>query len=80
MSSARKQGETVHSEAREVIASVVKLCDEEGRRKQLKFPLTRATDRAARCTGVSTTVGYARTNVIGSRTSFVIASVRSSIH
>ena len=25
-------------------------------------------------------VGYARTNVIGSRTSFVIASVRSSIH
>ena len=26
------------------------------------------------------TVGYARTSVIGSRTSFVIASVRSSIH
>ena len=26
------------------------------------------------------TVGYARTNVIGSRTSFVIASVLSSIH
>ena len=26
------------------------------------------------------TVGYARTNVIGSRTSFFIASVRSSIH
>ena len=26
------------------------------------------------------TEGYARTNVIGSRTSFVIASVRSSIH
>ena len=26
------------------------------------------------------TVGYARKNVIGSRTSFVIASVRSSIH
>jgi hypothetical protein len=26
------------------------------------------------------TVGYARTNVIGSRTSFVIASVRSGIH
>ena len=26
------------------------------------------------------TVRYARTNVIGSRTSFVIASVRSSIH
>jgi len=25
-------------------------------------------------------VGYARTNVIGPRTSFVIASVRSSIH
>jgi hypothetical protein len=25
-------------------------------------------------------VGYARTNVIGSRTSFVIASVRSSMH
>jgi len=29
------------------------------------------------CTG---TVRYARTNVIGSRSSFVIASVRSSIH
>ena len=26
------------------------------------------------------TVGYARTNVIGSRTSFVIPSVRSSIY
>jgi hypothetical protein len=34
----------------------VKLCDEEGRRKQLTFPLTRATDRAARYTGVSTTL------------------------
>ena len=29
---------------------------------------------------VGVTVGYARTNVFGSRTSFVIASVRSSIH
>jgi hypothetical protein len=35
MSSVRKQGKTVHSEAREVIASAVKLCDEEARRKQL---------------------------------------------
>jgi len=26
------------------------------------------------------TEGYARTNVIGSRTSFLIASVRSSLH
>ena len=26
------------------------------------------------------TVGYARTNVVGSKTSFVIAFVRSSIH
>jgi len=26
------------------------------------------------------TMGYARTNVIGSRTSFVMVSVRSSIH
>jgi len=26
------------------------------------------------------TVGYARTNVTGSRTSFVIASIRYSIH
>ena len=32
-----------------------------------------------RCTDAST-VGYARMNVIGSRTSFVIASVHSSIH
>jgi len=29
---------------------------------------------------VKNTVGYARTNVIGSRTSFVVASVRSRIH
>jgi hypothetical protein len=56
MSSALKQGKTVHSEARELIASVVKLCDEECRRKQLTFRLTRATDRAARYTGVSTTL------------------------
>jgi hypothetical protein len=28
----------------------------------------------------NSTVGYARTNVIGSRTSFVITSVRSSVH
>jgi hypothetical protein len=56
MSSACKQGKTGHSEARKVIASIVKLCDEEGRRKQLTFPLTRATDRAARYTGVSTTL------------------------
>jgi hypothetical protein len=56
MSSGRKQRKTVQSEAREVIASVVKLCDEEGRRKQLSFPLTRATDRAARYRGVSTTL------------------------
>jgi hypothetical protein len=32
------------------------------------------------CTVAHNTVGYARTNVIGSRTSFVIASLRSSIH
>jgi hypothetical protein len=47
-------GKTVHSEAREVIVSIVKLCVEEGRRKQLTFPLNRATDRAARYMGVST--------------------------
>jgi len=29
---------------------------------------------------LTNTVGYARTNVIGSRISFVIASVRSSVH
>jgi hypothetical protein len=54
MSSVRKQGKTVHSEAREVTASVVKLCDEEARQKQLTFPLTRPTDKAARHTGAST--------------------------
>jgi hypothetical protein len=51
MSSARKQGKTVHSEAREVIASVVKLCDEEGRRKQLTFPLTRADRQSSQIHG-----------------------------
>jgi hypothetical protein len=39
---------TVYSEAWEVMASIVKLCDEEGRWKQLTFPLTCATDKAAR--------------------------------
>ena len=29
---------------------------------------------------LSNTVGYSRTNVIGSRSSFVVASLRSSIH
>ena len=32
------------------------------------------------CLILKSTVGYSRTNVIGSRTSFVITSVRSSIH
>ena len=31
-------------------------------------------------TRVSHTVGYARMNIIGSRTSFIIASVHCSIH
>jgi hypothetical protein len=39
-----EEGKTVYSEAWEVIASVVKLCDEDSRRKQLTFPLTCATD------------------------------------
>ncbi|KDR09268.1 hypothetical protein L798_00934 [Zootermopsis nevadensis] len=52
MPSVRKQGKTIHGEAREIISSVVKLCDEEARRKELKFPLTHATDRAGRYAGV----------------------------
>jgi hypothetical protein len=36
----------------EVIASVIKPCDEEGRRKELSFSLTCGTDNPARHTGV----------------------------
>jgi hypothetical protein len=45
MSSLYKQEKIVHSEAQEVTASTVKLRTEEGRRKQLTFPLTHATER-----------------------------------
>jgi hypothetical protein len=53
MSSVCKQGKTVHSEVREVMAGVVKLCDEKDRSKELTFPLTLATDTAAKYIGVS---------------------------
>jgi hypothetical protein len=52
MSYVRTQGKTVHGEAQEVIASIMKPCDEEGRRKELTFYLTCGTDNPARHTGV----------------------------
>ena len=53
MSYIRKKGKTVHSEAREVKANVIKVCYEESESKNLTLPLNRSTDRAAHYTGVS---------------------------
>jgi hypothetical protein len=50
----RRRGKTLHSEAWEVTASIVKLCDEEAKQQQLIFPLACATQRAATYTGMST--------------------------
>jgi hypothetical protein len=46
MSSGRKHGKTIHSEARELAANVIKACDTEANQKELLSPLARATERA----------------------------------
>lgn len=51
--SSRKQGQTIRSEARNLIRRVVQKCDEESRKGQLFFPLQQANARIAEYTGVS---------------------------
>lgn len=48
----RQRGKTLHHEAREVIANVIKICDEEAANKAFKLPITSKTERAALYTGV----------------------------
>ena len=47
------KGKTVYSEARAVIANVIKVCDEESESKNSTLPINRSNDRAAHYTVVS---------------------------
>lgn len=49
----RKRGQTIHSEARNIIGRVIEECDREKAAKSLTFPLNKATDRIAAYCGVS---------------------------
>nr|XP_012135350.1 PREDICTED: uncharacterized protein LOC105661840 isoform X2 [Megachile rotundata] len=51
----RKSGQTIHSEARNIIRHVIRKCDEEARKRQFLYPLQQATIRASEYTGVSVT-------------------------
>jgi hypothetical protein len=53
MSSGRKHGKTIHSEARGLVANVIKAYDTEANQKELLSPLARATERAFKYTGLS---------------------------
>jgi hypothetical protein len=44
----RKHGLTNHSKERNIIANVIKCCDEEAEQKYLSVPITKATARAAK--------------------------------
>lgn len=50
----RRKGQTIHSEARTIIAKVIDACDEEKQLKQPMVDVKKATERAAYFTGVST--------------------------
>jgi hypothetical protein len=43
----RKGNGVIHSEARELISMVIQTCNKEARKKELAFPLSQATKRAA---------------------------------
>jgi hypothetical protein len=43
----RKGNGVFHSEARDPISNVIQTCDEEAREKELAFPLSQSTKRAA---------------------------------
>jgi hypothetical protein len=52
----RKRNEVIHSEASEHISKVIQTCDEEARMKELAFPVSQATKRAAEYCGKSETL------------------------
>lgn len=47
------KGKTIHSQSREIIANVYRVCDEEARNNAFKLPLKRKIDRVSLYTGVS---------------------------
>ncbi|XP_012135354.1 uncharacterized protein LOC105661841 [Megachile rotundata] len=49
----RKRGQTIHSEARNIIRNVIRKCDEEARKGQFLYPLQQANLRASEYVGVS---------------------------
>ncbi|KAG8261914.1 hypothetical protein J6590_064137 [Homalodisca vitripennis] len=53
MASVRKRGQTVHSEAREVIRRVISKCDEEARTDNLQHLMKQSNLRVKNYTGVS---------------------------
>jgi hypothetical protein len=46
-------GRTIHSKERNIIANVIKCCDEEAEQKYLSVPITKATARAAKYCNIS---------------------------
>jgi hypothetical protein len=48
MSAQGKRGLTIHSKERNIIANVIKFCDEEAKQKYLSVPITMTTARAAK--------------------------------
>jgi len=48
------QGKALHSQTREVIANIYRVCDEEGTNNFCQVPLKRKLERAALYAGVST--------------------------
>ncbi|KAJ9601469.1 hypothetical protein L9F63_000386 [Diploptera punctata] len=49
----RKKGQTIHSEAREMIKNVIKVCDEELRSGELKYLISQKNKRVAKYCGIS---------------------------
>ncbi|XP_034194909.2 uncharacterized protein LOC117611102 isoform X1 [Osmia lignaria lignaria] len=49
----RKQGQTIRSEARNIIRHIIRKCDEESRKNEMTYLLPQATLRASYYTGVS---------------------------
>ncbi|KAG8294746.1 hypothetical protein J6590_096178 [Homalodisca vitripennis] len=53
MASVRKKGQTIHSEARDVIRRVIQKCDEESNTGTLQHRLKQSNIRVANYTGIS---------------------------
>jgi hypothetical protein len=53
MHGSRTKDKTIHSEAREMINRVNRLCKQEAEEKNLILPISRADERTANCCGVS---------------------------